>query len=97
MEITSATRADFDFIYSELVKAFILDERRDYEDALRLFNEGKYEILLFSLNGEDVGFITVWRLSNSIFFEHFLIYEKHRNNGYGAMALRELKKRFERR
>lgn len=96
MEIINADISDFNLIFSEIEKSFIPDERRDRDDALRLFLDKKYEILRFYVDGIEVGFITAWHLSDFVFFEHFVIYEKYRNQGYGAMALAALKNRFER-
>ena len=46
------------------------------------------------INGERVGFLTVWTFSDFTFAEHFVVYEKHRTRGYGAMALEALKKLY---
>lgn len=94
MDIIKATLSDFDMFFSEIEKNFIPDERRDYEDALRLFKEGKYEIIQFLTDGEKVGFITVWTISDFVFAEHFVIFEKYRNRGLGARALNKLKDTF---
>ncbi len=94
MNLTKANISEFDFIYSEIEKNFIPDERRDREDALRLFSEGKYDIYLAFEENENVGFITVWQLGDFIFAEHFVIYEGFRNKGYGARVLLELQRIF---
>ena len=95
MKITKSKLSDFDFIYSEIEKSFIVDERRDYADALMLFKEGKYEVVEFLQEGERVGFITLWKLSDFVFAEHFVIYEKYRNRGLGSLALAALKENYE--
>ena len=92
MDLIKASLSDFDLFFSEIEKSFVLDERRDYNDALTLFKNGKYEILHLVENGERVGFLTVWTFSDFTFAEHFVVYEKYRNLGYGAMALESLKK-----
>ena len=94
MEIINADISDFNLIFSEIEKSFISDERRDRDDALSLFLDKKYEILRFYVDGTNVGFITAWQLSDLVFFEHFVIYEKYRNQGYGAAALAALKQKF---
>ena len=94
MDIIKATLSDFDIIFSEIEKNFIPDERRDYADALRLFKKGKYEIIQFLTDGKKVGFITVWHVSDFVFAEHFVIFEKYRNKGLGAEALDKLKNTF---
>lgn len=94
MKILNAAMNEFASVYSEIEKNFIPDERRDFTDALQLFEEKKYEILKFIYNGEEVGFITVWPFSDFVFAEHFVIYEKYRNLGYGSKALCALKSLF---
>ena len=94
MEISKASLSDFDFIFSEIEKNFILDERRDYEDALALFKAGKYEIYTFRSEEKNLGFITLWQLGDFTFAEHFVIYEQYRNSGYGREALLELETMF---
>jgi GNAT superfamily N-acetyltransferase len=94
LSITNADLKDFDGFYREIEKNFPLDERRDYADALTLFEDGKYEILYIWDNGINVGFITVWQLREFAFAEHFVIYENFRNRGYGAAALEALKKKY---
>ena len=94
MEISKASLSDFDFIFSEIEKNFILDERRDYEYALALFKAGKYEIYTFTSEEKNLGFITLWQLGDFTFAEHFVIYEQYRNSGYGREALLELETMF---
>ena len=90
MDIKRAEKTDFDLVFSEIEKNFIPDERRDYDDALKLFLSGKYEIILFISEGKNVGFITLWHFEGFTFAEHFVIYEKYRNAGLGALALKRL-------
>ena len=92
MELSRIDISDFDAFYLELEKSFIEDERRDYADALRLFEEGKYEILSLIHDGKRVGFISLWNLPDFTFAEHFVIYEDCRNRGFGAAALSEIKR-----
>ena len=92
MELLKLNEADFDDFYSEIEKSFIKDERRDYADALRLFKDGKYDILSLMHNGKRVGFISLWNLPTFTFAEHFVIREKYRNLGLGAMALSEIQR-----
>ena len=94
MKIRKASISDFDFVFSEITKNFIPDEYRERKEALELFENGKYEIIYFMNNEENVGFITIWPLSDFVFAEHFVIYEKYRNKGYGSEALRALKSLF---
>ena len=94
MQLIPIKSSDFDYIYEEMVKNFIKAELRDYDDAKALVDNGRYTVYHIELNSERIGFITVWELDSFTFFEHFVIFEKHRNKGYGKMALDLLKKRF---
>lgn len=79
------------FIYSQMESNFIRDEIRDYADALSVFENNKYTVYLLRENGETVGFMCVWNLSDLTFLEHFVVYENFRGRGYGAKALELLK------
>ena len=94
MKLKKMTLSDFDRVFSEIEKNFIVDERRDRKDALRLFKEGKYGAYLAFEKNTNVGFITVWELGDFIYAEHFVIYESFRNKGYGAKVLLELQRIF---
>ncbi len=90
MELLAMPREDFDKIYCEMEKNFDKAERRDYADALAVLDNPQYSILLICEGEETLGFITVWNLSDFIFAEHFVIFEKYRNSGFGAKALKSL-------
>ena len=60
----------------------------------KYLKKGKYEIIQFLTDGKKVGFITVWHVSDFVFAEHFVIFEKYRNKGLGAEALDKLKNTF---
>lgn len=96
MKIIKASKSDFDFIFSKIEETFIPDERRDYSEALRLFNEGKYDIYNLTHEGKNLGFITLWQLPGFTFAEHLVIYEEYRNSGYGREALLMLQTMFPR-
>ena len=94
MKFIKAQLSDFDFIFSKIIENFIPDERRDYEEALLLFREGRYDIYRLTQEEENLGFITVWQLADFTFAEHFVIYEEYRNRGYGREALLKLQAMF---
>ena len=95
IQIRKATVEDFDIILSEIDKNFIYEERRDSEKERELLSLGALDAYVFS-KGEDVGFITAWHFSDFVFFEHFVIFEKHRNRGYGTEVLSCLTADFKR-
>lgn len=95
MKIVKATHTDFDSFFSELNRNFSPDERRDFRSALSLFDRGEYDVYnICKENGEKVGFISIWDFSDFVYAEHFVIYEKHRNLGYGTEALKAVKEAF---
>jgi ribosomal protein S18 acetylase RimI-like enzyme len=94
MRLVKARREDFDTIYAEMEKNFILDERRDKEDAEKLFDKSEYVIYRAEKGGENVGFVSVWDLGDFAFIEHFVTYEANRNKGYGSEVLKKLKENY---
>jgi GNAT superfamily N-acetyltransferase len=91
MRLSKASKKDFDEIYSELERSFPSEERRDEPDALAVMDDPSYAVY-FALDGEvRVGLITVWEVSEYLFVEHFAVYEKYRNRGYGKDILELLK------
>lgn len=87
MEFLQVKESEFDFIFSEMEKNFILEERRDYAPAKELLENDDYKLFHIVKDGQNVGFISVWSFENFIFIEHFVVYEKFRNCGLGAKAL----------
>ena len=87
---------EFDGIFAVMEQNFIPDELRDYAEARRVLNEPAYHIFHVVKDGEKVGFITVWCLDGVTFAEHFVIYERFRNGGLGALALAALQQKFDR-
>ncbi len=94
MTVRTATVLDFDRIFSEMEKSFIPDEIRTKEDAFKILSKKEYIIYIFEENGEDVGFITVWELEDFAFAEHFVIFEKYRNSGYGSKGMKLLQENY---
>ena len=94
MELKNILMDDFDAIYSEVEKNFVKEERRDYIPAKKLLDKEEYLVYHITVGEENVGFITVWLLSDFAFIEHFVVYEKYRNLGYGRMALSLIKDKF---
>jgi hypothetical protein len=87
MELKKITPSDFPFIYNEMEKSFVKEEIRDFDDAKEVLENPLYEIFHISEKNENVGFITLWKLSEFYFVEHFVIFEKHRNCGFGKKAI----------
>ena len=95
MRLTKAKKSDFSNIYSHMERNFIRDEIRDYEDAIRIFDNKKYSIFQIFKDDLAVGFMCLWSLNGFSFLEHFVVYDEFRGKGYGSEALELLKKRCE--
>ena len=87
MQLVKIKKDEFNIIYAEMEKNFCIEERRDYLDALALLDNDKYSIYHLLVDGNKVGFITVWSLSECNFIEHFVVYDNFRCLGYGSLAL----------
>ena len=62
MQLIKARKEDLQFIYSQMEQNFIHEEIRDYSDAEKVFDNEKYVIYHIVVEGERVGFMTVWNL-----------------------------------
>lgn len=94
MRLQKAENEDFDSIYDELEKNFILEERREREKARALISDGAYTVYHVLDDETHIGFITVWELTGFAFVEHFVTYDEFRNKGYGSAALELLKEKY---
>ena len=96
IELKEMEKHEFDDIFAVMEQNFIPDELRDYAEARRVLSEPSYHVFHVVKEGEKVGFITVWCLDGVTFAEHFVIYERFRNGGLGALALAALQQKFDR-
>ena len=87
MKLVPIAVSDFDLIYSEMEKNFVIEERRDKEEARKLLSNPLYTAYHVEKDGKNIGFITVWQLKDITFAEHFVIYEEYRNCGCGKDAI----------
>lgn len=87
MQLIKARKEDLQFIYSQMEQNFIREEIRDYEDAKAVFDNEKYVIYHIVVEGERLGFMTVWNLEGFTYLEHFVVYAQYRSKGYGGVAL----------
>lgn len=96
MRLVEIKSEEFDGIYAEMEKNFIPDERRDYEHARRVLENPAFHVFHVENEGQNVGFISIWRLNGVTFAEHFVIYEQFRGKGIGARVLPLLQEKFPR-
>ena len=91
MQLIPATKEAFPLIFREMEKNFIRAERRDYEQALAVFDHKSYTAYLLVHKEETVGFLTAWQFPHFTFLEHFVIFEPYRCHGLGALAIEQAK------
>lgn len=94
VSLSVADKSDFEGFYSELERSFISEEYRDKDEALELLERGEYVLYRIEVDGETVGFTTVWELSGFAYVEHLVSGEAHRNKGYGGQTLAILRERY---
>lgn len=83
---------NFDKVYAIMEEAFPPDERRTYDEQKALLLNRAYSVytLTDTENDEIKSFITVYKFEKFSFLEHFATNPKYRNQGLGALVLREL-------
>ena len=87
MILQKAERSDFDAIYRQMENNFIKEEIRDRADALAVLDEPAYALYHLVRGGERIGFLSIWHFDTIRFAEHFVIYEDHRNRGFGGEVI----------
>lgn len=94
MELVRIADEDFDWVFAEMEKNFVKEERRDREAARALLAEPRYAFYHVVDGGEKVGFVTLWILRDRVFVEHFVTYGAYRNRGVGRRVLALLAERY---
>lgn len=76
------------FVENLYIESFPLSERRPVEKMLEFYkNKEAFSIYIVVEDGEYIGFMTYWNLTNHIFIEHFAIAPEYRNGGYGRKVM----------
>lgn len=70
-------------------ESFPVEERRPWEDILRMVNGGDlpYHFFVIKYRGRQAGFISRWRLPSAIYIEHFAIKPGLRGKGIGTKVI----------
>lgn len=85
--------AALSFIERVYTDSFPQDERRDFDEVVRLIRENDdFTIALLSNGEQPVGFISYWPWSDFTYMEHFAIDNRFRGAGYGAESMTALLK-----
>ncbi len=70
--------------------AFPADERRNWADFERIFEENEHFVLLGALHNFNlIGFLSYWDFVTFRYVEHFAVAQEHRNHGAGSDILKQ--------
>lgn len=79
------------FIERIYTESFPQDERRDFDEVVRLLRENDdFKMVLLSDGERPVGFISYWPWSDFVYMEHFAVDSSCRGGGYGAAGMAAL-------
>ena len=74
-------------LYTE---AFPPDERRNWQQLLKLISHPEHLIYQIYSEKQFVGFVTIWHFSGFKYIEHFAIHQAERNKGLGSEVIRQI-------
>ncbi len=85
-------KEEFEKVYEIIAEAFPTDERRTFDEERELLSRPNFEILVWKEEeeGDVKGFLSLYRLDDFCFAEHFAVSAKYRNEGIGQSVLRQL-------
>ena len=91
--ICEMNKKEFDIIFSIMEESFPIDEYRPYDRQKMLLDNPKYKIYVLPDNENDKvkAFISIWKLDEFAFVEHFAVNPVCRNQGLGSLILTEIK------
>lgn len=70
------------------LKSFPPNERREFYEFKLLLQKSEFEVYLFILNHQIVGFASLWYLNDFVFIEHLAIDPIFRGQGIGSDAVK---------
>ncbi|MDR1345969.1 MAG: GNAT family N-acetyltransferase [Bacteroidales bacterium] len=69
--------------------AFLPDERRDFDDLLKIAEtKSVFYAEFFKQDADLLGIIFYWKFRNFAYVEHFAVAEQFRNQGFGQKIMR---------
>ncbi len=77
-------------IYRAYTTTFPADERRNDEQFKALFEHPNAFVNSILWREAEVGYLVLWKLSESIFVEHFEVFEEFRNQKLGSVVVKTL-------
>lgn len=84
LQITSSEDYRVQEIYTSYSSTFPEDERRDWPQFVSLFANPHVKIISVLHESKTVGYLIIWTLSNSVFVEHFEVFEAFRSQKLGS-------------
>jgi ribosomal protein S18 acetylase RimI-like enzyme len=69
--------------------SFPENERRDFEDVIKLLTNQQFTLFSIKFEIETVGMLSVWEFSEFSYIEHFAIDEDFRSEGIGTYILKQ--------
>ncbi|ASK31740.1 N-acetyltransferase [Chryseobacterium sp. T16E-39] len=84
LPITSPEDYKIKDIYHSYSTTFPEDERRDWDQFVKLFTNPNVKIISVLHESEAIGYLIFWELSDYIFVEHFEVFEKFRSQKLGS-------------
>lgn len=89
------TDPSYPFVENLLHESFPVEERRD--DEMQRYNTDSnplFTAYLITDDAENVGLITLWKLTGFLYVEHLATSPSVRNKGYGKMIMQALLSNF---
>ena len=89
LRVVKETDAEFIKIIDNIYHlSFPPEERRDFEEFLKLMNEVDYfEVYIILKDENPVGFITLWKFEDFSYVEHFATSPESRGGGIGQKVM----------
>ncbi|PXV84889.1 ribosomal protein S18 acetylase RimI-like enzyme [Lachnotalea glycerini] len=87
-------KEEFSSVYKLMQASFPPAELRSFQDAITLFSNPSYRILIAEKNKIIEAFIAEWCFEKFHYIEHFAVHPKTRGNGLGSKIMREYQKQL---
>lgn len=96
MDLISASKDTNQEFFEELyLSAFPDDERIEIESLYDLYRQNLIEIDIINENDKNIGFAVIYLNENIHLLSYFAIDSRYRGRGFGSMALKKLKKKYD--
>lgn len=87
-KITDNSHLFYKDIYKLYHDSFPMKERRKWADMEQILKTDKrFNMFVFSIDNEFIGFLTCWKFGSFVYVEHFAIENKKRGKGIGSQIM----------